>query len=117
MKLTLPLLRVTYDRLRHIAPFNRWQLPPSQAVKFLLSDEVDHWAATCDDPVSIKFCSGRAWTLSMVDMCMAHEMIHVRQAIKGKLGDTDKEHHDKFFHQMASAVCKECGFDPEDFGG
>lgn len=110
MHLTAGILRATYDRLRMFKPFNRWDLPPGSNIKFTMVESVDFIARASDKPLTIEFSKPRSWTLATLDRTMAHEMIHIRQLVKGTLGKSEDSHHNREFHRMSQPICKELEF-------
>lgn len=112
--LTRETLGAAYDLLELTAPFDKWNLPPSEEVKFVLTKD-KHRRAECmvegpDYTISVSaVCIGR---LDSLLESVAHEMVHLhmwRQSIN------EKDYHGPGFRKLAGQVCKVHGFDPKLF--
>jgi hypothetical protein len=118
--MTLPLNRETiaacYDFLCTTPPFNGWNLPPSEDVKFRVvrSPDVRGWYMLGHDnshTIAISSrCIGR--TNSLVET-LAHEMIHLHMGHTGMANG--RAEHPRSFWILADKVCAVHGFDPRLF--
>lgn len=91
-------------------------MPPPSAVRFSCFKEVDRWAEyNPNGKHHILFSSARMWSLPALISTMAHEMVHLRQRMVGKLPTNDCKHHNAYFHKLALRVCERLGFDRGDF--
>ena len=118
IKLSRDIIAAAYDLVRTLPPFDKWNLPEPEDVKFAVSDHV--WISA--------FCKvdrkGRKLVLriNVSDLCvghvstlirkMAHECIHLHMALTGQ--DT-KAQHNAAFYKIAKRVCRVNGFDEKDF--
>jgi hypothetical protein len=111
ISLTPEVLAAAYDYLRLTAPFNRWKLPPSSKVKFRVTRSRKE-AGWCDSTElqTGKICIGVSDTLhghsASLLTTMAHEMCHIRQAIRG-----ENLTHGAGFCKLAAQICAKHGFD------
>lgn len=114
---TPDMLAAGYDFLRTTPPFRRWGMPPSDAIEFRVTNDSKehghynriartdrHWIAMSQASI------GQTNTLVMF---LAHEMIHLHQALK-KL-ETQNATHNADFRKKARAVCKAHGWDLKIF--
>lgn len=107
-------LRATYDYLRAFKPFCRWRLPVGEEVAFKVTADpntagfyqwlnASHWIG-----VSAQ-CAGMHETVLKIT---AHEMIHLKQQIDGQVTSSM---HNADFRRRAVQVCREWGWDAQDF--
>lgn len=122
--MTLPLtvenLAAAYEYLRTTPPFNRWNLPEGDEIKFRISRITNEFGSYFWDRekkihiISISSASvGFSTTLLTT---MAHEMIHLHLQITGmesKNGTANT--HNAAFRKYASETCRVHGFDPRAF--
>lgn len=115
LTLTPDLLAVTYDLLRHTEPFRRWRLPAASALKFKVTRSKDEFGYCEHEGTTLLHiaCSDRKHgQLPALLMTMAHEMVHVRLALK----DGHKAPaHGAEFQRHADRVCRIHGFDRKTF--
>jgi hypothetical protein len=110
LTLTPEMLAHAYDYLACQKPFNAWNLPPSEDIKFRVirrRDRFAHYRMEGGEhyiEVSLHMV-GRHDTLIST---MAHELVHLHQELTGMLGANP---HDKMFHKLADRVCKIHDFD------
>ena len=118
MKFTPELIAAAYDFLRKTPPFSRWKLPPTEEVEFsTLKDP--HGAlfgyhqcnADGQGGHRIRVSEGKVGTIRTLVFVMAHEMIHVAQAIERT---TTKGEHNRDFHQRKRRVAKLHGYDVKE---
>lgn len=120
MKLTPVIVEAAYDFLRMTPPFNRWKLPSSDHVEFLIIKEkrvqgsYSRWVAGPQKGVHIIGVSQQLVNHTAVLMkLIAHEMVHLRQADRGT--ETPGTEHNAEFHRLTKLVCKHHGWDEGDF--
>lgn len=110
IQLTPEMLAFAYDYLSCQAPFNKWNLPPSEDVKFSVSKKKDRFAhyqmigGVHHIVVSSRFV-GRHETLLST---LSHEMLHLHIEAAGM---ASANAHDAVFHRLADRVCKLHEFD------
>ena len=108
--LNAEMLAHIYDYLACQPPFSKWNLPPSEDIKFSISrkrDRFAHYQCIGSDHhivVSSHFV-GRHETLVAT---VAHEMIHLHCELAGI---TTSNPHDATFHKYADRICKLHEFD------
>lgn len=116
--MTLPLnvemLAHAYDYLCCTPPFSKWNLPPSEEVKFGViksKDRQAHYYVT-DGIHHIDLSSRYIGQHATIIATMAHELVHLHmhQACM-----TTRNEHNAAFHKLADRVCKIHGFDRLDF--
>jgi len=113
--LTPDSLRAAYEYLRTTKPFNKWHLPPAEAVEMIVSRKTDIRGEYQKKQKQHKiFISDHAVGATDVVMrTMAHEMIHMAQNInKTETGNTI---HNKDFYRRIALVAKHHCFDPKWF--
>lgn len=116
MIFTVETMRALYDLLLTTPPFNTWDLPDSEDMKFRLGKNRTHFGWYDDGrrgtrkqhykPV-IVMSTRLVHSLASGIAFMAHEMIHIHQS---KHMSGDKE-HGPAFKKLADQVCKIHGFD------
>jgi hypothetical protein len=119
MKLTPAILRQCYELLRETPPFDRWHLPAATEIKFKVRDYAGRYGLCETDwkkrryhetqRSQITISSRTVHTLERLMRVMAHEMIHVRQAVTAKSGTDHKRsapHHGADFMEMQSQIAK-----------
>lgn len=110
--LTRETLAAAYDLLDLTAPFDKWNLPPSDEVKFEVTNHKDrHGDQHEGPPHTIRVSRYHIGRLTSLIETVAHEMVHVhvdRSGIK-------EAPHGPAFRKYASQVCRHHGFDPKLF--
>jgi len=110
------ILAGVYDSLRVCPPFRGWRLPPAASIRFVVSKKKDregeYTRIIGTQTHFISISSARISHFDSLAIVMAHEMIHLHQAI-AKL-ETRGEHNADF-RRRAVRVCKVLGFDPRLF--
>lgn len=116
MNLTPDILAASYEALRVCAPFVRWGLPAHSHLKFQVTRHKDReghytrYIGTSEHFICVS--SARIAHYHSLSEVMAHEMIHLVQAVK-KL--ESKGEHNADFKKRAGVVCRTLGFDPHLF--
>jgi hypothetical protein len=114
---TVRTLRAVYDALRAFQPFARWKLPAGSEVRFQteISDKDD--GAYCFDGTRHRIAINPRNHFSLNDIAetMAHEMVHMRQQLTGRLPEVRAEPHNKEFHRLKRLVCRDLGFNGKRF--
>lgn len=114
LTLTPEILAAAYDYIVATPPFNRWNMPDSSDIKFIVSREpnVRGWYRRRHGRHEIGVssrCNGH--TISVLET-MAHEATHLHQA---EACMENKAQHNRAFTKLADRVCKYHGFDPRTF--
>lgn len=112
-------VRAAYEFLRTLEPFHRWKLPPACVIKFQIRrDPSAHGAFDWDGERlrSIAINDDTHTTLNQLLASVAHEMIHVKQHMLGRLPDDPAKHHNALYRRMRKRVCQSLGFDIQTFG-
>jgi hypothetical protein len=122
MKATPKRLRAIYRFLQEMPPFDRWDLPPSNLVRFVVhSDpqEHGHYRPPEDDERMHTVAINVNVHVSLIDhiQLVAHEMGHMRQSAIGKLPDTydQTKMHGVEWQRIARVICDSLGFRPAEF--
>lgn len=112
LKITPDLIRAGYELLSETEPFNRWNLPPSDDIKFISHRSRDYGAFQTIGPDMIMYVSSSlVGHLSTLLVTIAHEMIHLHQHRTGLEID-----HGPAFKKWAATVCRHHrDFDPLNF--
>lgn len=110
MHITPELMESSYRLLSEALPFRRWRMPHPDQVEFNVSlhrDRHAHHRAYKDGVThEIAVSAHKVKSLNLLNECMAHEMVHIRQ---DQLGMRDK--HGEGFKRLAKLVCRRNGFD------
>lgn len=116
LPLSPEILAAQYEALRICPPFVRWKLPPSEDITFCVirhkDREGDYTRIIGTDNHFIRISETRIGHYDSFGVVMAHEMIHLLQAVK-KL--ETKAAHNADFRRRAASVCRTLGFDPKTF--
>lgn len=116
LPLTPAILEAGYEFLRATPPFRSWKLPHGEEVEFHVTRHRDREGDHCTYRyrpdhvvrVSAHFISATSPLLAV----LAHEMIHVRQAMKKTARPGV---HNAEFKRIAKTICKLHGFDERTF--
>lgn len=102
-----------YDCLRALPPFDKWKLPESDEIEFRTPARADVFGEFLDgEPRIITISSARHSHTFTVMLTLAHEMIHLKQALE----KTDnKNQHNADFKKLAKRVCSLNGWDYKAF--
>ncbi|WP_029581920.1 hypothetical protein [Bradyrhizobium sp. URHD0069] len=119
--MTLPLnaemLAAAYEYLRTTPPFNKWNLPDHEDIKFRTSRrprEAGRYEWDGDHHI-VASIHGIAYTESLMRF-MSHEMVHLHLQIMGwESKARSEEVHNAAFRKFSALVCKHHGFDPKAF--
>ena len=98
-------------------PFARWDLPPVGTLRFevLRGTDVAEYSVDQRDRSCIAVNADMHTRLAEVIESVAHEMIHLRQDLLGRLPDTHAKQHNAEWRRMARVVCRNLGFDVQRF--
>lgn len=116
ISLTPDLLRATYDRLIETSPFNRWNLPSGEDIKFRVVRDfaTQGWYSFAPgSPHTICVSRNLVGYLSTLDPLMAHEMIHLHERVSGACKSGIE--HSAAFKKWVLQVCAVHGWDPKYF--
>jgi len=102
-----------YDCLRVLPPFDKFKLPDSDGIEFRATPRRDVFGEfQCGKPPIITVSSVKHSHTFTVLLTLAHEMIHLVQALQ----KTDnKNQHNAEFKRLAKRVCHIHGFDYKAF--
>lgn len=110
IELTPALCRASYDLLAETQPFNKWNLPDSDDIKFVVSNYKREYARNYIEGKKISIWYSRHAIGHLVTLlsATAHEMIHIHQHSLGI-----ERNHGLAFSKLAKSVCKHHrDFDP-----
>jgi predicted SprT family Zn-dependent metalloprotease len=108
--LNAEMLAHAYDYLCCQPPFNKWNLPPSEDVRFSVikkRDRYAHYQMKCGVH-HIVFSSRYVGRHEVLIATMAHELIHLH--MESLCMDT-RNPHGAAFHKFADRICKIHEFD------
>lgn len=110
LPLTPEMLAAAYDYLCCTPPFNKWNLPHSEDVKFLIIRAKNNYAyyQVVGGVHHIAISSRLVGRHELLMATMAHELIHLH-AERACLCLTNP--HDKTFNKYADRICKIHEFD------
>lgn len=109
LHITPELVENVYELLRMTPPFNRWKLPHADEVKFHIIAPKRYYAdhsVELNGTHLIRVSAASVMTLSVLTQVLAHEMIHLKQAMMKA-----RDIHGKTFQKMAMQVCLVHHFD------
>lgn len=112
--ITPDMMEASYRRLMISLPFRRWRLPHPDDIEFRVTKHRDrhahHRAYVDGSGHEIAVSAHKVKTLQLLDECMAHEMVHIRQDQEGM-----RDNHGAGFKRLAKLVCARTGFDLATF--
>lgn len=112
--MTLPLTKevvaAAYDYLCELPPFNKWNMPDSEDVKFQVIRTKDRTAHYCmrKGVHIIAVSSAYVGRHEMLISSVAHEMIHLHMSVTCW---NRRNPHDTAFQKFADQVCRIHEFD------
>tara|TARA_R110000868_G_scaffold323544_3_gene584473 strand:- start:783 stop:1154 length:372 start_codon:yes stop_codon:yes gene_type:complete len=120
MKITPTFLQDTYLTLCKMHPFNKWNMPPVELVRFIVNSDKDalgtYMYSEADEiPHTITISRNRLSHYLSTVATIAHELVHCSRWADpiDKSGQAGWERHDKKFRKRTSMIAKEFGsFDP-----
>jgi hypothetical protein len=113
--ITPDIVEATYELLRVTPPFNKWRLPPGDAVEFRVTASCT-MMGTCDVHAAapcIELSERLHGHLSTVLQTVAHEMLHLWQ--DGRRARRLTVAHNAEFRRVAQRIARIHGFDPRTF--
>ena len=114
-KLTPRLMAAAYDLLGQTQPFDEWNLPPSEEIRFVVGRTNTlrgHFIERVKGKYEIMLSRGSLSHTNSILMTMAHEMIHLFEAT---VGVASKGQHGAHFHAWARRISRIHGWDPKLF--
>ena len=118
LPLTPEMLAAAYDYLRTTPPFNRWNLPDAEDVKFIVNRKLKKKLAEYQwlgDRHSISMCDHGIGHTSTLMRTMGHEMIHLYLEKMGWESRGSDSVHNAAFRRFAAQACKFHGWDLKAF--
>jgi hypothetical protein len=111
MKLiTVESCKAVYDMLRHLPPFNKYELPRPSEIEFIVVDDPDMYGSYSPEPHCITMSTAKQSYLQTFEKTMAHEMVHLILYLQGKR----YELHNKNFYKLTHQVAAIYGWEPMD---
>lgn len=110
LHLTPQIVRVGYGLFLETPPFDDWDMPEPEEVRFIITRSIDargDWDFRSRRHI-IRVSQRCHSTLHMMQMTLAHEMCHVRDYL---LGTPKSVKHGSSWHWLADQVCRVHGFD------
>jgi hypothetical protein len=105
MHITPAIVEAVYELNRATPPFSRWKLLEPDDIAFSVTASKDYrglYQLSAAGQHSISISSVYVGQIETLRCVVAHEMIHLRQALRGKW-------------RLARLVCHHHGFDPKAF--
>jgi len=112
LPLTPERLAACYEALRSFPPFCHWHLPPAAEATFRVIRSKSKYGDYSGPPHMIRISSSNIGQVSSLLPVLAHEMIHLRERVKGR---RRWDAHGAEFVKLARSVCKLHGWDPQLF--
>lgn len=107
MKITEDSIRIIYECLIQLHPFNTWKLPPSRKIDFEVVNDKELMGSYTPDPHCICISKARHSHYDTVCRTMAHEIVHLKMYLDG----FQYELHDKNFDKLKKQIADEFGYD------
>lgn len=108
-------IAAAYAFLRECHPFCRWSLPPADALRFEILRTRDHAEYVPGERRDVIRVNAQTHiTLEQLFETVAHEMVHLRQEMVGRL-PVAVDAHNADFRRMAKQVCSHLGFNVQNF--
>lgn len=116
LPLTEEMLRQAYEYICTTPPFNKWNLPESDDVKFVVTKDRNNYAVCITEKRKRKYTIQVSsalvgHTLTLMET-IAHEAIHIHEVQSG--AETRAE-HSAAFKKWAAEACRYHGFDVRRF--
>ena len=108
--LTVDTCKAIYNMLRHLPPFNKYELPRPSEIEFIVVNDPDLYGSYSPEPHCITMSTGKQSHLQTIEKTMAHEMVHMILYLQGKR----YELHNKNFHKLTYEVAAIYGWEPLD---
>jgi hypothetical protein len=106
-------LEAMYIMLCQLKPVNRWNLPNTAEIKFVVTKDEDCYGSYVydDDLHVITISSAKCGHFETILKTLAHECCHMK--IAGPTGDGEgwDKHHYRF-KQLSKSIADEFGYDP-----
>jgi hypothetical protein len=122
LPLTTDRLRLAYELLAECPPFDKWNLPHGEDVRFRVSRKMREYGqhrCTISNAGRythhIEISSMNVTTMETLLRTMAHEMIHVHEQANEVCTPHQSTLHTEAFRCFALEVCKSLGFNPDSF--
>lgn len=115
IQLTSTILKNMYTMLVVCKPFDNWNMPLPEQIKFIVDHDPDTMGTYLYDDGADKYehvitiSAARCGWIETCIRTMAHEMIH---ASRWNTSTAAWQKHDKTFRHRAKLVADELGFDP-----
>ena len=114
--LTPDIMRAAYGFLHSLPPFNKWNLPEPEDMRFKVAKSAINYG-WCDGRRKLKMpliaVSSRSHGIpSTLLKTLAHEMIHLYMYAHNI---PDRSEHGKTFKAYWQQVCVVLGYDPKDY--
>jgi len=90
-------VRITYDMLRKMPPFNTWNLPPPHKIIFEVNTDPTICGEFDVEPLTMRISTHHQETFTNMMRTVAHEMVHMKLYLEGK---THYDKHDKTFRKL-----------------
>jgi Zn-dependent peptidase ImmA (M78 family) len=96
--------------LRHLPPFNKYELPRPSEIEFVVVDDFALYGQYTPEPHCITISTARQSHLQTFERTMAHEMVHMILYLQGKR----YELHNKNFYKLIYQIAEIYGWEPKD---
>ena len=113
MNLTPDIVKAAYEFLTETPPFDKWNLPAAEDVKFVVTRSRITCGSFSTSTSTIEISSSlHSHTYSLLET-LAHELVHMH--MRQTAMDRGVSDHGTAFRKLAEQVCKQHGFDPKSF--
>ena len=118
LPLSEEMLEAAYEYLRTTPPFNKWNLPDGEDIRFHVVRARDCFAKYQRDGdlhhISVSI-SSVAHSDTLIEK-MAHEMVHLHLELTGSESKSKSPSiHNAAFRKYATRICQIHGWDPKGF--
>ena len=104
-------IKVTYDMLRKMPPFNAWALPPPHKIIFESNNDPTICGEFDVEPMIMRISTHHQETYVNMMRTVAHEMVHLKLYLDGK---THYDRHDNTFRKLMYQFNALYGFDRKE---
>ena len=108
--ITVESCKAVYNMLRHLPPFNKYELPRPSEIEFVIVHDPELYGSYCPEPHCITISTAKQSHLQTLQQTIAHEMVHLILYLQGKR----YELHNKNFYKLTHEVANLYGWEPLD---
>jgi len=104
-------LKLTYDYLRKLPPFNKYKLPIPSKMEFEVDDDKEVMGQLFIEPFKLHVSTYHQESFNNMVRTTAHEMVHLALYINGKV---NYDRHDGAFRKLMMEFNEIMGYDKKE---